>query len=170
MCLACSSRLPERTSDTMDLVPNTGTRFLQTQLPFYEQRLQELDAMYSRNHDVFAFPAFYQPTEQREIGFLRWRPLVHGEQLPDLLLQTRRVCFGFDRPRSVSHPPMVLVMYGGAETYLDLVVLCTRADGSLPADRPHVRITRASDAKLSNAIIRWTQSLCRLESSSTNQP
>ena len=26
MCLACSSRLPERTSDTMDSVPNTGTR------------------------------------------------------------------------------------------------------------------------------------------------
>src|SRR5712692_5561601 len=68
--------------------------------------------MYSRNHNVFALPAFYQPAEQREIGLLRRRPLVHGEQLPDLLLQTRKICFGFDRPRSVSHqqrPVLIIV-------------------------------------------------------------
>src|SRR5260370_16015236 len=91
------------------------------QLSLYQQRLHKLDAMYSRNHDAFALPAFRQPAEQREIGFLRRRPLVHGEQLPDLVLQRMKICFGFDWPRSVSHPTIVLVMYGSAEAYLDLV-------------------------------------------------
>src|SRR5216683_2784814 len=142
---------------------------LLTQLSLYQQRLHKLDAMYSRNHNAFALPAFYQPTEQCEISFLRRRPLVHGEQLPDLVRQMRKICFGFDSPRSVRHPSSVLVMYGSVEAYLHLVVLCTCADGNLP-DRPHARIIRASDAKLPNAIIPWTQSLCRLGSSSTNQP
>jgi len=114
---------------------------------------------------VLAFPAFHQPVEQRETGLLRRRPLVHGEQFPDLLLKTSKIWFGFDRPRSVSHPSIVLVMYGSAEAYLDLLVLCTYADGSRHADRAR---TRASDAKLLNAIIPWTPSLCRLASLSTN--
>src|ERR1700730_15073906 len=51
---------------------------------------------------MFALPAFHQAAEQGEIGFLRWSPLVYSEQVPDLLLQTEKVCFGFDRTRSVS--------------------------------------------------------------------
>src|SRR5438876_6330357 len=85
---------------------------LLTQLSLSQQRLHELDATYSRNHNVFALPAFYQPAEQREIGFLRWRSFVRTEQVPDLNLQTNKVCFGFDRPRSVSgqQSPVLIVV------------------------------------------------------------
>jgi predicted nucleotidyltransferase len=49
-------------------------------------------------------------------------------------------------------------MYGSAETYLDLVVLCTCADGGLPADRPHARIPRASECDNSvNSILMPTR-------------
>jgi uncharacterized protein len=53
--------------------------------------------------------------------------------------------------------------------YLDVVALCACADASLPTDRPHARLTRASDIELPNVIIPWTQSLCRFGSSPANQ-